>query len=72
MAGYGKAPAAPPTGGEMPMKDLASALEETPDEVEPDADVDDALDPEQASLAEEMGLSPEQGLALRRFVETMM
>lgn len=70
MAGmsYGKRQSEPPPA----MKDLASAIEEVPEEVEPDADTDDALDPEQASLAEEMGLSPEQGLALRRFVETMI
>jgi len=64
--GYGKADKPMPAG----PKDLASAIEEAPAEVEPDAD--DELDAEQAGLAQEIGLSPEQGAALRRFIETMV
>lgn len=46
------------------------ALEGAPAEVQPTET--DALDAEQAALAEEMGLNPQQGLALRRFLETML
>ena len=68
MAGmYGKGEAA-----EAGPKDLAAAIEEVPEEVEPASERGEELDPEQAGLVEEMGLTPEQGVALRRFIETMI
>lgn len=54
--------------GEAPS--FNDALEAAPEEVAPEEG--DELDAEQAGLAEEMGLSPEQGKSLRRFIETMM
>lgn len=56
---------------EAPMKDLATAIEESPEEVEP-AEEEDALDAEQAALVEQMGLSPEQGSALVKLITTML
>lgn len=70
--GYGKG------GQEMP-RDMSNdgeapnfqdALEEAPAEVE--SMEGDELDAEQASIVQEMGMTPEQGKALRRFIETMM
>jgi hypothetical protein len=57
-------------GEEPKMRDLASAIEEAPAEVEPEGD--DELDPEQAAIIEEGGFTPEQGKALIRLIETMM
>ena len=68
--GYGAGKPAKPE-----MKDLASAIEEAPAEVEGSAEEEigeGELDAEQASLAEQMGLTPEQGVALRSFIETML
>lgn len=64
-AGYGT-----PAATAEPMKDLASAIEEAPAEVEMAEESE--TDPEQAGLIEEMGLSPEQGQALIRLIETMI
>ncbi len=59
------APGAPP-------RDFATALEEMdPNEAEPDMDSDDSgLNPEQASLAEAMGMSSSEAAALKQFIET--
>ena len=66
------APGTPPEGA-MPPKDFASALEEMPEEVaegETMADGDVSLDAEQSDLAEQMGFSPEEAVALKRFIES--
>ncbi len=55
-------------GGGKP-KDLASAIEASEPEVEPDSD--EELDPEQAQICQEGGFTPEQGKAIVRLIETM-
>ena len=55
--------------GEAPH-DLLSALDSAPDEVaEGEADGME-LDAEQQDLVEQMGLDPEEGKSLKRFVES--
>lgn len=68
--GGGKMPmSAPPAAADKP-RDLASAIEASEPEVEPDSD--EELDPEQAAIIEEGGFTPEQGKALIRLIETMI
>lgn len=54
-------------------KDFASALADAPESMEPGEPPEEdgeALDPEQAHLAEQMGLDPQEGIALKRFIKS--
>lgn len=67
-------PGAPAATGDKPSpKDFASALEDAPEAVTSTAGDDSGgeLDAEQSSCVEQMGFSPEEGLALKRFVESL-
>ena len=73
MAAKGTAPMGAQPEGAMPPKDFASALESMPEEVAaPPEGMSEGsdLDAEQQGLAEEMGFSPEEASALKRFVES--
>jgi len=69
---YGGAPA-PAADEAAPRKDFMSAMEELPDEMEAPAEGSDGaegLDAEQTALAEQMGMSPSEAAALKKFIES--
>jgi hypothetical protein len=70
MPGYVKQPMPADMSNDGEAPSFEDALGSAPAEVEPDAD--DELDAEQAGIVEEMGMTPEQGKALRRFIETIL